>query len=327
MSRRVKGTGDRIRVRSRRGDFGTSWWARRWSEMLSGMISRSRLSRGRTYARAGQVVALDVSKGTITARVQGSRVYPYRVTIRVKPLAEDAWRRVAGALAREPRFVAALLAGEIPEEIEGVFADLGLSLLPNRPSDIRTECSCPDWENPCKHVAAVYLLFAEALDRDPFLLFRLRGITRDELLAAVVAGSEREATVQQPASTAAASAKPGTADEPKALQPQASDHVPGEAGQPVASGNGRTEELPADPEVFWRGGRGRGRAEQDALISGEGKDDRASAYYLAGAEPDRWLRQLGSFSFWPGKQPLEEALAPLYARAAALARELDQRQE
>lgn len=305
MSRRVKGTGDGIRARSRRGDFGTSWWARRWSEMLSGMISRSRLSRGRTYARAGQVMALDVSKGTITARVQGSRVHPYRVTVRVKPLAEDAWRRVAGALAREPRFVAALLAGEMPEEIEGVFADLGLSLLPNRPSDIRTECSCPDWENPCKHVAAVYLLFAEALDRDPFLLFLLRGITRDELLAAVVAGSE------------------------SATAEQGNTRVPFKDKDPVAAGNGvsEPEELPADPEVFWRGRRGRGRAEQDAPCSGEGRDDRAASYYLADAAPDRWLRQQGSFPLWPGKQPLEETLAPLYARAAALARELDQRQK
>ena len=171
-----------IRAQSKRGDFGASWWARRWVQALEKFSMGSRLARGRSYARRGQVVSIDVQPGEVAASVQGSRKRPYRVSIAVGTLGDPDLRRLQGALAERPAFAASLLSGRMPEDIEDAFADVGLFLFPSRESDLETDCSCPDFANPCKHVAAVYLLLGEEFDRDPFLIFRMRGIERDELL-------------------------------------------------------------------------------------------------------------------------------------------------
>ena len=171
-----------IRAQSKRGDFGASWWAQRWVQALENFSLGSRLARGRSYARRGQVVSIDVRLGEVAASVQGSRKRPYRVSIGVATLPGPDWQRLQAALAERPVFAASLLAGRMPENIEDVFGDVGLSLFPARESDLETDCSCPDYANPCKHIAAVYLLLGEEFDRDPFLIFRMRGIERDELL-------------------------------------------------------------------------------------------------------------------------------------------------
>ena len=171
-----------IRAQSKRGDFGASWWARRWVQALENFSLGSRLARGRSYARRGQVVSIDVRPGAVAASVQGSRKRPYRVSIAVATLGGPDLHRLQAALAERPVFAASLLAGRMPENIEDAFADVGLSLFPARKSDLETNCSCPDFANPCKHIAAVYLLLGEEFDRDPFLIFRMRGIDRDELL-------------------------------------------------------------------------------------------------------------------------------------------------
>ena len=171
-----------IRAQSKRGDFGASWWAKRWVQALENFSLGSRLARGRSYARRGQVVSIDVRSGEVEASVQGSRKRPYRVSIAVATLPGPDLHRLQAALVERPVFAASLLAGRMPENIEDAFADVGLSLFPSRMSDLETDCSCPDFANPCKHIAAVYLLLGEEFDRDPFLIFRMRGIERDELL-------------------------------------------------------------------------------------------------------------------------------------------------
>jgi uncharacterized Zn finger protein len=177
--RKVKGG---IRARSKRGSFARSWWARRWISVLEALQLGGRLARGRAYARRGQVMDLSIEEGLVRARVQGSRQEPYAVTIRVTPLSSVEWRRLADVLAQEAVFLARLLAGEMPTDIESAFAKAGLSLFPTRLGALQTSCSCPDDSNPCKHIAAVYYLLGEEFDRDPFLIFRLRGMSRDELL-------------------------------------------------------------------------------------------------------------------------------------------------
>jgi uncharacterized Zn finger protein len=171
-----------IRARSRRGAFGRSWWARRWIAVLEGFELGGRLSRARAYARRGQVVSISIDKGRVEAVVQGSRPDPYAVTIETKTLPAAEWTRLAATLTREARFAAKLLAGEMPADVEDAFRLAGLSLFPAQREDLRTACSCPDWSNPCKHIAAVYYLLGEEFDRDPFLIFRLRGLDRDELI-------------------------------------------------------------------------------------------------------------------------------------------------
>jgi uncharacterized Zn finger protein len=173
---------DGIQARSRRGDIGETWWSRRFIELLESFGVGSRLKRGRTYARAGQVVELDVEHGVVLAKVQGSRYSPYRVRIRFKALSESQWRRAEKAMASQALPLAKLLAGEMPHDIEDLFASCKLALFPRSKAELRATCTCPDWENPCKHIAAAYYILAERFDEDPFLLFTWRGRDQDELV-------------------------------------------------------------------------------------------------------------------------------------------------
>jgi uncharacterized Zn finger protein len=173
---------DGIRARSKRGAFATKWWAQRWIAVLEGFNLGARLQRGRTYARGGQVLGIDIAPGRVASRVQGSRKDPYRVTISVSKFSAAERKRLAAALAASPLHLGKLLAGEMPQDIESVLEAQRVSLFPSRQSELQTDCSCPDWSNPCKHVAAVYYLLGEEFDRDPFLLFTLRGVAREELV-------------------------------------------------------------------------------------------------------------------------------------------------
>ncbi|HEU5117234.1 MAG TPA: SWIM zinc finger family protein, partial [Isosphaeraceae bacterium] len=145
-----------IKARSARGEFGENWWAKRWVQVLEGFGIGSRLERGRRYARAGQVLSIAVEKGRVRARVQGSRPKPYEVAIHARPLSDADWDRVTSALSAQALYAAKLLAGEMPQQIEQVFEESGLSLFPSRLGDLTTKCSCPDMANPCKHIASVY---------------------------------------------------------------------------------------------------------------------------------------------------------------------------
>jgi uncharacterized Zn finger protein len=188
-----------IKAHTQRGAFGKSWWASRWIAALERLVNTGRLARGRTYARAGQVVSLDVSRDGVKAVVQGSRKEPYTVNITFKKLSDAEWERVIDAMAAEALYAARLLSGEMPETIEEVFASVGASLLPADQDDMRTTCSCPDIANPCKHIAAVHYLLGERFDEDPFLMFLLRGRSQEEIVAALRArraGPELEAPVE-----------------------------------------------------------------------------------------------------------------------------------
>src|SRR5262249_36053763 len=176
---RIKAKGG-IKSQSKRGAFGESWWAKRWIATLESFDIGARLTRGRSYARSGQVLSIDIDKGVIKSKVQGSRPKPYDITIKVKTLSDADWKNLAGSLSTQAIFAAKLLAGEMPQEIEEAFAGAKLSLFPEKLRDLETNCSCPDWSNPCKHIAAVYYLLAEELNRAPFLIFSVRGATRED---------------------------------------------------------------------------------------------------------------------------------------------------
>lgn len=172
-----------IKAKSQRGKIGESWWADKWIKALEPLLDAGRLSRGRSYARGGQVLNLDIGPGVVTSRVQGSRATPYKVKIAVKTLTAAEWSKVVDALAEQAIFAAKLLAGEMPKDVETAFQAAHVSLFPTQRADLQTDCSCPDYANPCKHVAAVYYLLGERFDEDPFLLFHLRGKDKEQLLA------------------------------------------------------------------------------------------------------------------------------------------------
>lgn len=162
------------------------WWGQRWISAVEalGAAYANRLPRGRAYAADGAVADLSVAPGQVAAKVHGRRPAPYRVRLRVPELGDDEWEQVAEVLAREVRHAAALLDGRMPEDIDEVLANVGVSLFP-LPGELDSACSCPDVANPCKHAAAVHYVLAENIDLDPFWLTALRGRDRDELLDAI----------------------------------------------------------------------------------------------------------------------------------------------
>ncbi len=166
-----------------RGSMAESWWSQRFIEVLESYGLGARMQRGRRYARAGQVLSLDVRTVTVAAQVQGSRRRPYLVTISLPEPTSRQWAGIDQAMRSKVGFVAQLLAGDVPPDLEGVFDSVGVPLFPRTWKELRADCSCPDWENPCKHIAAVLYLFADRLDADPWLLLAWRGRAREEVLA------------------------------------------------------------------------------------------------------------------------------------------------
>ena len=176
---------DGIAAKSQHGRFVKNWWADRWIAALKRLMDSGRLSRGRSYARQGQVLDIKIDASEVSSRVQGSRRTPYWVNIYLKPLSDQQWDAVFDALSEQALFSAQLLNGEMPSDIEQVFDAVRVPLFPQTSGDLETDCTCPDWANPCKHVAAVYYLLGERFDEDPFLLFELRGRSKDEVAAAL----------------------------------------------------------------------------------------------------------------------------------------------
>jgi len=170
-------------IKAQSKKFGQTWWASKWLAALERLVDPARLGRGRSYARSGQVLNIDITPGRVESRVQGSRPSPYKVQIEIKPLSNKEWDKVADAMASQAIFAAKLLSGEMPQDIEEAFKQADVNLFPASRGDLKTECSCPDWSNPCKHIAAVYYLLGEQFDADPFLIFRLRGKSKDDIMA------------------------------------------------------------------------------------------------------------------------------------------------
>ena len=169
--------------------FSKTWWGKRFIEALESFTDSGRLSRGRSYAKNGKIKKYKITKGTITAQVRGSvnpyfGVYKeplYDTEISLTPISSKNWQKAIAFLSSKASCVSKLLMHEMPDNIDETFAEFGLHLLPYNSKDFDTDCSCPDWSNPCKHIAGVYYLVASEIDNDPFLLFELRGLSRDKL--------------------------------------------------------------------------------------------------------------------------------------------------
>jgi uncharacterized Zn finger protein len=271
-------------VRSRsRGAFAKNWWGERFLAALAALDpddGPSRLARGRSYARRGQVMNVDVAPGRVDARVQGSRPRPYTVRIEFTALPEAVWRAAASALGERAAELAALLGATLTPGVEEAFRAAGASLLPARNEDLATECNCPDWANPCKHVAAVYYLVAEELDRDPFLLLRLRGVEREAFVAAATeAGAPRDEEAESAAAALSAAAAPAAVDPRAAALP-----------------------LPVAPDAFW------------------GAPAPAPVLHPVPALVDApFVRGLGEVAFWRGEEGIVAFAARALASAAGVA--------
>ncbi|MGH8979956.1 MAG: SWIM zinc finger family protein, partial [Acidimicrobiales bacterium] len=264
---------------TRRGQIGSTWWSRRFLESLETVLVGGRMASGRAYARKGQVIALAVAAGTVAARVQGSREEPYEVRLVMPPVPDDGWARVVARLAAEAGHAARMLAGDLPHEVEEVFAAEGESLLAAPHARLVTSCTCPDFENPCKHIAAVCYLLAEAFDRDPFELLAWRGRSRAAILGELRA---------RRAELAAASQESGTTSR-------------GARARRGATGAGATAGDAAERSFFDAGP--------------ELADVRVAPTCVP--VPDAVLRQLPRGVLVIGGEDLVELLAPVYAQFSA----------
>ncbi len=171
-----------IKLKSKRGEIASRWWSQRWIQVLESFHLGARLDRGKSYARQGQVIELNITTGNISAKVQGSARSPYNVSITLQPLTRQEWQRIIEIMASQAKFAAKLLTGEMPDNIEEAFIESKIPLFPTKIRDLKTECSCPDSANPCKHIAAVYFILAEKFEEDPFMIFKLRGMDKEEIL-------------------------------------------------------------------------------------------------------------------------------------------------
>ncbi|GLY20821.1 hypothetical protein Misp04_05530 [Micromonospora sp. NBRC 101691] len=246
--RRVTGG---LRARSSRGAIGQSWWSRRFVEVLESFALGTRLTRGRAYARAGQVLALDVAPGAVTAVVQGSRPRPYQVRIELARFPEPVWTRLEEALAAQAFFSARLLAGDLPGELEELFAAVGAPLFPAGVGELDQHCSCPDVAVPCKHLAATFYLLAEAFDADPFRLLHWRGRSRAELLDRLRALRGAVTSHPGPTSTAPVGAATGPSGGRPAAVPTSGSAAPRAAGAGRVLGDLPDPSLADQVDRFW----------------------------------------------------------------------------
>jgi uncharacterized Zn finger protein len=162
-----------------------AWWVQRWIDLLNSYRFKKRLERGRKYAREGNILSLEYKGSKVTALVQGTADEPYKLSIWLDAFSDEDWNYVIDTLSEQAIYSAQLLAGEMPESIEAVFTANGLSLFPFNLAEVHSKCSCPDPKNPCKHIAAVYYQLGDFFREDPFVLFRLRGRSRDNILEAL----------------------------------------------------------------------------------------------------------------------------------------------
>ncbi|MCU0550913.1 MAG: SWIM zinc finger family protein [Leptolyngbya sp. Prado105] len=172
-------------------EISRTWWGNKFIEALEKFTDSGRLSRGRAYRKNDRIRQLEITDGVITAKVRGNvnpyfGVYKepiYETEITIHPISRAQWTSAIAYIASKASFISKLLLNEMPDNIEDAFTQLNLNLLPKSKKDFHTECSCPDYSNPCKHIAGVYYRIAAELDQDPFLLFELRGISRTKLQA------------------------------------------------------------------------------------------------------------------------------------------------
>ncbi|MEH2366358.1 SWIM zinc finger family protein [Nostoc sp.] len=159
------------------------WWSQQWLDLLDSYRFKKRLERARNYARQGNVLSIEFKGAKVLARVQGSEVEPYKVSLSLEPFTDEQWGYVIETMSQRAIFAAKLLAGEMPQNIEEVFTANGLSIFPFTLGDVQSKCSCPDKANPCKHIGAIYYQLGDRFSEDPFVLFQLRGRSKEQIIS------------------------------------------------------------------------------------------------------------------------------------------------
>lgn len=328
-----------IRLQKAPSSVATQWWSKKWLDIIMSFGLGVRFQRAMMYASRGQVLKIEIENGLVKACVQGSDPEPYRVIIAAKTIPKAIWTSILQELGQESRFAISLTSGEMPpeEELQAAFRNSGALLFPDRQGELQTKCSCPDWSNPCKHVAAVYLLLAAEFDRDPFLIFKLRGLSHDELFFLLstqydeggghgALTSETTPAASSPETAIDCTSAAQNTDTAQATSSwQGSDlerESAGESSSAVADNTSGAPEIsileskvssnPFDPGRYWRCSL---EAQQ---IFGEWQPAPVSASLAA---------SLGDFPFWQSREDLMPALKRVYEEATPQAIEMLCRQD
>ena len=168
-------------------------WGQRLIDVLETFTSRSRLQRGHKYATRKRIQSFVIDGSVVSAQIRGSvspyyGVYTpplYTTTLEFRAFSPERWQLALAEMTGSVRLMAQLMDHQIPAELPQRLAPLKIYLLPKSAIEITSDCSCPDWEDPCKHVAGLYYFLAAHIDRDPLTLLELRGLSRRDLIAAL----------------------------------------------------------------------------------------------------------------------------------------------
>lgn len=319
--RKVKGG---IKPDSKRGDIGQSWLADEWTYMLEEMDPGGEFTRGKTYARKGQVLKLSVELGQVIGNVQGSEKYPYHTSIKFEPQNADYWREFASILREQPIIAARVLVGEMPEDIMEALERKGLELFP---ADMHAEisCDCDAWTAMCRHALAMCYILAEEFDRDPFLYLKILGIGREGLLGLMGLRTQHEVPDTMKANILSTKTAPrhgvvhnldspvdggsSRVDQKSAKYSSNGPYFvmgglpPNEhTGDTPGSGHGDAPApLPKDPVAFW------------------GRPDQADQPYSSESismEDAALPKQMGNFPMWRGDERFVKVMEPIYRQAS-----------
>jgi uncharacterized Zn finger protein len=157
-------------------------WSREFIAMLEALRMPAQFQAGRRYLRAGHVRSLTISSSLAMAVVWDDDGETYRTRVAVRAFSQADWRRIERALAGEAIHAARLLSGRLPDDLDRVLAEFGLSLFPVELQEMAMDCTCPTWQVPCRHLTATCYALAESFDQDPFGILAWRGRGREELL-------------------------------------------------------------------------------------------------------------------------------------------------
>ncbi len=166
-----------------------TWWGEKFLNVLEQCMDPGRLKRGRAYSGSSRLLDFSIAGYQVKAKIRGNvnpyfGVYKeprYKVSVSLQQFSAKHWEHIISDMTQNASILSQLLLNEMPANIERIFSSRGLRLLPSKSTDLISECSCPDYASPCKHVAGVYYKIASMLDRDPFLAFQLRGMKFEKL--------------------------------------------------------------------------------------------------------------------------------------------------
>lgn len=267
-----------IKIRTKKGDIGTSWLAENWTDLIYNSGSGDTFVPGRTYARKGQVLQVDVQRGHVHGIVQGAPVLPHKTSIKIEIPDYDYAKNIAMVCRQRPVLAAKILSGEMTEKMASEMSEAGVADVFSPSWIIETSCTCHAWYSVCKHVMAISHVLAEEIDYDSFWYWRILGVDRHHILDILD-------DVSADANPEYSCIRAGTPDK----------YYPVQSDAPLAS-----ESSPINLDKFWGSHNDAGSYESMPIPS----DDAAT------------MKRWGGFPMWCGTEKFLDIMDEIYKNAS-----------